>query len=249
MDFGNLEKIESVLLRPCKNLSIKNVIVLGKRNFKDGRKIDSISSKTYNSNKYININKLQTINIETSDFLVFSYFNYKTKEGVEIYFSYPHLYDLMESFKYIMDTIRNEKVFIKDKNGNVFLNEEYEQHVIEIDELVGNKSIKIIFDVYEDEDINEEIKTQEAITIFFNSSEMYSTIRLKELKGLIYFLEKFNLLLSSQNLLLIAFNLNKVNLQENEYDNKTSFTEIKSIKKEKNEKTVLGGIKYNFKPK
>lgn len=249
MNFGNLEKIESVLLRPCKNLSIKNVIVLGKRNFKDGRKIDSISSKTYNSNKYIDINKLQTINIETSDFLVFSYFNYKAKEGVEIYFSYPHLYDLMESFKYIMDTIRNEKVFIKDKNGNVFLNEEYEQYVIEIDELVGNKSIKIIFDIYEDEDINEEIKTQEAITIFFNSSEMYSTIRLKELKGLIYFLEKFNLLLSSQNLLLIAFNLNKNNLQENVYDNKTSFTEVKSIKKEKNEKTVLGGIKYNFKPK
>ena len=54
MNFGNLEKIEELILRPSKNFSIKNTVVLGRRNSKNGNRIDCFRENCYKSDKYTN---------------------------------------------------------------------------------------------------------------------------------------------------------------------------------------------------
>ena len=75
---NNVDKVEKVLFKSGK-FTIKNSIILGSKNSVTGVRIDPIHTKSYNSNKYVGIPTLSSININTSEFIVFEYNDFDAK--------------------------------------------------------------------------------------------------------------------------------------------------------------------------
>ena len=220
-NFGNTERIESIILRPAANFQIKNVVTLAKMS-KTGKRINSISNKVYTTKKYTNIDRVNSLNLETSDYLVFSYFNKAKNKKIEIFSSYQHIKRIRKGFNNIYNIIEEHEddLFIYDDEDykECTLNPDFENYQSRINNLVNNNSIILIFDLIEGED--ESLKP--AVTIFLNSEEDYVTIKLEEFEGLCYFLDNFDLLSSSQNLYLFSY-LNEISnsleLENKEYYN------------------------------
>ena len=202
MNFGNLEKIEELILRPAKNFTIKNTVILGRRNSKNGFRIDCFKENAYKSNKYDNYKYLGNLYMESSDFLVFSCKNDENNKTTEIYSSYQHIQKIRNGFNTMVEEIEN--AFIEDEDGVIILKEEYENFIVEINNLVNGHSIKLVFDVNYDED-EVSRKYCRAVTIFFNEEVFYTTITDEDLQGITYFLNNFNLLSSSQHLKQMAY--------------------------------------------
>ena len=64
---NTVDRVEKVLFRSGK-FAIKNVIILGSKNSVTGVRIDPIHTRTYQSNKYVGVPNLSSININTSEF-------------------------------------------------------------------------------------------------------------------------------------------------------------------------------------
>jgi len=202
MNFGNLEKIEELILRPSKNFSIKNTVILGRRNSKNGNRIDCFKEDCYKSNKYTNYNYVGNLYIESSDFLVFSCKDDETNKVIEIYSSYQHIERIRDAFNTILEDL--DEAFVVFDDGKIILKEEYENYVVKINNLVGNHSIQIVFDVdYDEEKVSNQYT--KAVTIFFNEENFYTTITDEDLHGITYFINNFNLLSSSQHLKQMAY--------------------------------------------
>ena len=202
MNFGNLEKIEELILRPAKNFSIKNTVVLGRRNSKNGNRIDCFKENCYKSNKYTNYNYVGSLYMESSDFLVFSCKDDESNKGIEIYSSYQHIMKIRNAFNTVVEDL--DDAFDTFDDGVIVLKPEYEDYVIKINNLVGGHSISIVFDVINNED---EISSKytKGVTIFFNDENLYTTITDEDLYGITYFINNFDLLSSSQHLKQMAY--------------------------------------------
>jgi len=202
MNFGNLEKIEELILRPSSKFSIKNTVILGRRNTKTGNRIDCFKEDCYKSNKYTNYQYVGNLYIESSDFLVFSCKDNDTNKVNEVYSSYQHIQKIRNAFNKVAEDI--EDAFRIFEDGTIVLKPEYEDYAVKINNLVGNHCIQIVFDVVYDED-SVSNKYDRGVTIFFNEENYYTTIKEEELHGITYFINNFNLLSSSQHLKQMAY--------------------------------------------
>lgn len=230
LNLGNIEKVENILLRPAKNLVIKNAVIVGKKSTKNQQKIDPIYVKSYSSNKYSDHSNLTTVSIETSDYLVFGFADIKESVFEEIYISYPHIervinffekaYNVLQGNVYLTKDVKYGKddkgiyeekklktkidMFI-DKKGELYLNPKYSEYEMNLTNLIGGKSMSIMFDVIADENTQTE---QKGIYLFMNSQDNLVIITEENIKGLLYFLKNYNLQLSSQNLLMMTVMMN-----------------------------------------
>lgn len=203
MNFGNLESTESTIFK-FRSLKIKNKVVFAQTNSKNQRK-DALYTNAYKSRKYSNLDIVGSLKIETSDYLIFEYYNKETNKRTEIYASYPHIKRIKNSFNELYNIIeeKRDEIYIinEDDYKECYLNDEYENVQVEINHLVGNHSIILILDIYEGEDE----ALEPGVTLFFNGEEDYITLKLEEFEGLCYFLENFDLLSSSQNLYILSY--------------------------------------------
>jgi hypothetical protein len=219
MNFGRTEKIESVILRPSANLEIKNVVTFGKRAYKKGNRMDAIYEYDYKSSKYSNFDILSTISLETSDFLVFSGKSLEEKNSKgfrkkeEIYCTYQHIEKIRKFFntlkKYMQNKHKNkdgkyDQVYIK-KDDILYLNPNFEDFELTIKKLVNNKSMLAYFDIETLEDVSGNVTQKRVIRLILNNEDIIATITMDELNGIVYFIDNFNLLLSSQNLTMISY--------------------------------------------
>jgi hypothetical protein len=205
MNFGNLEKIEETILQPARSFSIKNVVILGKRNSRTGNRIDCLRLNTYKSNKYQDYNYVASLHIESSDFLVFAYKDYETKKTSEVYTSYQHIQDIRKGFNQMLNGFDDAFKFHNDGCDGTYTITNYgENFDLALNGLINNHSIHMIYDIdYDEERVSK--KCQRGITIFFNGEENCVTITEENLKSITYFLDNFNLLSSSQHLKQMAF--------------------------------------------
>jgi len=203
MNFGNLEKIEELILRPSSKFSIKNTVVLGRRNSKSGNRIDCFKEDCYKSNKYTNYQYVGNLYIESSDFLVFSCKDDDTNKVNEVYSTYKHIEKIRDGFNTILKNI--EDAFDVLDTGEIVLKYDYEHYVVKINNLVNNNSIQMVYDVIYDENKLEGKQYERGITIFFNEESFYTTISEEEFHGITYFINNFNLLSSSQHLKQMAY--------------------------------------------
>lgn len=206
MNFGSLEKIESIILRPAKNFIIKNVVIFGSRD-SVGFRIDALKDRTYKSNKYSNTDYVGRLSLETSDYLVFEFSNTinDKRKTEEIFISYPHIYEFKEILEEIYTEYANNDVFKYNKNNIPYLTEEYKEYLKKI-ELINNKNIGFMFDVLEEyDDVAHVTNYSEGITIIFNDEELYSTVSMDTFYYIYRFVNEFNLLQSSQNLINLSY--------------------------------------------
>jgi len=202
MDFGNLEKIEELILRPSSKFSIKNTVVLGRRDTRNGNRIDCFKERCYKSDKYTNHQYVGSLYMESSDFLVFSCKDDNSNNVNEIYSSYQHMEKIRKAFNNILSKM--DDAFTVYGDGTIVLNPEYESYIEKINGLIGNHSIQMIFDVNHDEE-KVSNQYQKCVTIFFNEEKYYTTVTEDELHGITYFINNFNLLSSSQHLKQMAY--------------------------------------------
>jgi hypothetical protein len=242
MKFGtNLEKIESVILRPAPNFTIKNVVTFGKRHYKTGVRQDALWESTYKSQKYSNVNDVGEIKIETSDYLVFS--SRYEKKLIEIYMSYKHMKKVRDAFNEALEVASNnveheetgKLPFLETDDGKLYIGQEWEDWYISIPKLVGNKSINIMLELAETEDIDGTILYEPAVEIMFNNEEAFEVVTVEDLEGICYFLDNFDLLQSSQNLYLMAY-LNSMshsmNLEDATYHKQSSLVTPSEVGRE-----------------
>jgi len=202
MNFGNLEKIEELILRPSSKFSIKNTVILGRRNSNNGNRIDCLKEDCYKSSKYTNYHYVGNLYIESSDFLVFSCKDDETNKINEIYSSYQHIEKIRKAFNNILKNM--DEAFTVYGDGTIVLEPKYEKYIEKINGLIGNHTIQMVYDVdYDDEKVSN--KYTKCVTIFFNEEKYYTTITEEELQGITYFINNFNLLSSSQHLKQMAY--------------------------------------------
>lgn len=123
---NNVDKVEKVLFKSGK-FTIKNSIILGSKNSVTGVRIDPIHTKSYNSNKYVGIPTLSSININTSEFIVFEYNDFDAKIREEVYLSYPHMIDILSFMDQVLNLVYEENLYTNnginpkfyDANGNL----------------------------------------------------------------------------------------------------------------------------------
>ena len=212
MDFGNLEYIENPILRLSKNLILKNVVRFGSRQYQTNKRVDSLREISYSSNKYDNYNYVGKLTLETSNFLVFSYYKSK-EENLEIYTSYPHLLNIKNTFKTIERTAIEEQVFYEIDDDRLGISEEYKNYRETIKNLPNGNTITLFYSVINDPINSTSFKTIEipAVTFLFmnNNVKFQETISFEVFQWLVDFMNDFNLLLSSQNLTIFAY-LNRI---------------------------------------
>lgn len=208
MNFGSLEKIETVILRPSSNFRIKNVVTFGSRNEIGGRK-DAFYENSYKSNKYNNLDYVSSNTLETQDYLVFEYNEYdaetKKRKKEEIFISYPHIYELKNLIESVYTEYLEGQVFKTNDEGILYISNEYEDYFEKI-KLINNKNIGLLFDVLENYDENlQTVSYEEGITFVFNDEDYRTTISMDSFYYIYRFVNEFNLLQSSQNLILLSF--------------------------------------------
>lgn len=240
VNYGNLEKIESVILRPAPNFSIKNVVVFGSRSFKNGMRYDSLKEVPYKTNKYSDLDIVGKVCIETSDYLVFNYSDISRKINVEIFMSYQHIHKLRDVFSKCLKAVQNkciinkekQKMFIKTK-GNYYINPDFEEWYLSVNNLIGGKSMNFVLDLKEIEEINGDVTTVPAIEILFNDEDISVTLDKESLDAVSYFLDNFDLLSSSQNLSLMSYltqMANGLNLENKTYSKAMGGKLLKKVK-------------------
>jgi hypothetical protein len=179
---ANVERIERTIYNSGK-FTIKNVVTTGSKG-KDDIKLDAIYERQYNSKKYSNKSQLESIHVNTSDFLVFAFNDYQNKINEEIYISYPHILEIKQLFANAVQMVRTQDMYV---NGNV--NPKYNEVVLKPTDIItgkemqlgGQKSIAIIPHV-----IQRDEALFPGILMFLNSEEIYVEM---DAKALVVFYE------------------------------------------------------------
>jgi hypothetical protein len=187
----NVEKIEKVLFTIGSNFSVKNAVITGTKG-KDNIKLNPIYSREYNSTKYSDKSQLEQITVRTSDYIVLSYNDFQNRVNEEIYISYPHMSFFLEKLEEAVRMVNTPDMF---KGNNI--NPKYQDLVIKLDNLGGQKSIAFIPHV-----IQNDQNYSYGVLLFLNSDEVYIEIDANNLYTLYYILKDFNLNLNSSILLL-----------------------------------------------
>lgn len=204
MDFGNLEFIEYPMISFGQNFSISTKIYFGKRNVRSGLRNDALYEYVYNSNKYNNFNSLGMIKITTDDYICFTWKDKDKKE--EILISYPHFYKLRREFNCIKKEVDTSEIFLLDEDNHYSILPEFEDTIYEIGPLVGGKMINVVYDVGGKIDVDGSEKEFPGVRIFLNTKTQSVLLNAESsFMDLVDFLNDFNFVLSSQNLINFAY--------------------------------------------
>ncbi|ALN97902.1 hypothetical protein Bp8pS_223 [Bacillus phage vB_BpuM-BpSp] len=183
--FKQLDRVERVLFTNGK-FSITNVVNLATKRHSDNTKNSAVYEKPYNSNKYADYNKLSSLNINTSDYLVFSYNDYQNKIHEQVYTSYPHVTNLEEFFSNIYSLIHSDNLY--GQNGEVL--EGSKNIVLSTQELIGNKSLKAVPSTIE----YEAGQTVRGVLLFVGRQECHINLDVNAIEAIVTTIRQLNLL-------------------------------------------------------
>jgi len=210
LDFGNLEKVDSIILRPAKNFLIKNIVQFGSVDIRTKKRRDAIQPYSYKTSKYADLNYAGSLSIETSDFLVFEYSSIMKNTRVieDVYVSYPQMKRLKDGLNSFLDLANNEQepVYIFDENDNkYYVTETYENYFHKIENMIGGKSLGLIFDTINNEsDIDGSINEM-SVTMYINKTDYPIFMSFDVFEMVVDFVNNFNLLTSSQQLMNFSY--------------------------------------------
>jgi hypothetical protein len=179
-------------MSPCYLIELKLVVTFGKR-MKSGIRKDAFSENTRNTQKYNDLEKASFWQLDTSDFLVFSY---TEKDNFnEVYISYPHMKQMMDSMKNVHKWFFDNKVY-----DSLFV--ENSEGIFETD-LCRNTSEK--FTAINGHSVamqpalvtDKEDDVVPGLYIFINSESCCAKMTWSEFDAMFYFLTKFDLCTTS----------------------------------------------------
>lgn len=204
-----IETIKRDISTITSELTLSHHILLGRKST-NGQRMSEIYKKEFNSSKYKNISKLETLNILGGDYFVLSgkkkYVDTdgKTKYMTEdVYISYPHLNSLNNFLRILRSWLEEEEysdLFVTHE-GSLIVNDKYSYLVVKLEGLSSDKYLKA-----NPISLLENDEYYEAIKIDMNG-KMDITMTFNELELLMYLLDKIDLYSSSLLLMNIKTNL------------------------------------------
>lgn len=199
-----VEKVERVLFQPyvdedkikCK---VSNVVLTGKK-IKDS-KADIFYKKTYDSQKYSDCSRLESIEFSTKDFIVFSFSDFSRINSKditeEVYCSYPHMNSLRIFIKQCLDMVENNTIFNKKSNK---MNMDHKEDVIVSDPMATGK-ILYAYPCNVDYDDN---KVGRGILLCMNSDDNYVQLDEVAVDTLYEYLYSVDLMMLSSSTLMAS---------------------------------------------
>lgn len=197
-----MERIEKTLFNVNKFFSVRISVTLGRRNAA-GERMGPFFKRGYRSKKYNDSPDLSALEINTQDFLVFSIGSFKEKTKLETFFSYPHLYKLVESLNTAKEWLYDANMFFTEEteDGNILvISAEHKSTHIRVEST--SSTIFLLPDVVLDKDGQEVV----GIRITYENKENQTSIQLtfEEFESLCYFIENFDLSMNCQMMLNCA---------------------------------------------
>ena len=196
---NTVDRVEKVLFRSGK-FAIKNVIILGSKNSVTGVRIDPIHTRTYQSNKYVGVPNLSSININTSEYITFEYNDFDNKIREEVYISYPHMLDILAFMDDILNLVYQENFYTN--NG---INPQYYENgqipMIISQPLAGGKYLDFMPSKLENSDGT--LRDGGLITLN-NNSNAFGELDIRSLETIDYILRNINLGSYSNQTLIIS---------------------------------------------
>ncbi|PTU25896.1 hypothetical protein DA469_21340 [Bacillus subtilis] len=186
-----VERIEKTLFSVGNLFSVKNVILNGNKG-KNDNKLNSIYTRSYDSQKYSDRSTLDQIQIRTSDFLVFSYHDFQNKINEDIFISYPHMMNFMTILTSAYNMVNTDEVY----QGNN-INPKYANVSLTTNPLGGGKQLAFIPTIIQ----RDQVYTN-GVILFLGSEDYAIELDASQLGALYYILNNFNLLSESSTLFL-----------------------------------------------
>lgn len=182
-------------------LQVKLVTFLGNKG-QDDKRLSPVYTKEYESEKYSNRNTLQSMDIITSDFIVFSYNDFDNKISEDCYISYPHLEVFRNFISDIYDMVINSETCVFTDKNKIKKGMD-EESVFPEKNFSNDSTMWAIPTVIQR---TEDSPNERGIYFFLNSDDNYIEISEAGIRSLyeIFVLSNLNLLSMSFNLLLSA---------------------------------------------
>lgn len=230
-NLSNVEKVEKTIFTSgC--LTVKNVIILGKKG-KDDVMYKAFYKRTYQTNKYSDHDSVEDIRVNTGDYLVFAYNDYKNKVFDDIYISYPHMNSLLNFMKKACTLATTKGVYVQNE-----VSSKYKDVYVQSDPFIGDKSLIILPTIIQ----KDQATKFPGVSLLLNSEDNYVDLDINGLLSLNYILKHFNLNLMSMLLLNFAATVDNTESSSNE-DNDEDTDNFSSFNKGISRKQVRG---FNF---
>lgn len=203
MAVNNYEKIEGQGMWRNGDFTLETVVITGSKDKIENRK-DMCYLRTYDSNKYNNRTKLETLTINPTGYLVMSYKGRDENDkflNLEIFMSYKHI----ELFKNFISEVYEEleanvdKIYLKNK-----ISPKFAELVYESEPMVQGKK----FIIYPEKIVNEETdNVYNGIVMIMedeNNLQVSTEISFDHFWTLVKILEKYDLLQEIRNLIIMG---------------------------------------------
>jgi|GEM_PF-2682434 len=196
MLLANHERIDRTITTAGNTFSVRNVVLLGRKG-RDNVKLSPFYNREYNSQKYSTHSKLEQLQINTSDYIVFAYNAFIENKNIneEVFISYPHIQDLRDFLAEALNQLNIQNLYTN--NG---VAPEYADLVVRSQPFAGGKTLAIIPHKIQREHNNNSSFVDGCI-LFVNDDDKWVEIDLLNLYTMYTILENFDLY-SNSNMLL-----------------------------------------------
>ena len=163
-----------------------SVMTLWNNKNKDSFKLDPVTRRDYDSNKYQQgSNTVTTVDFRSSDYLAFEYKDWERKANMSVFASYPNMFNCKSFFQEVMSVLETTQIF--GKNGE--LTAEGNEIFIQSEPLAGGKKLGAYFTV-----VNRNDSLVNCVTLVIGSDDCVADLDLNTFAGLADIVQSIDLL-------------------------------------------------------
>jgi len=163
-----------------------SILTLWNNKNKDSFKLDPVTRRDYDSNKYQQgSNTVTTVDFRSSDYLAFEYKDWERKANMSVFASYPNMFNCKAFFQEVMGVLESTQIF--GKNGE--LTAEGNEIFIQSEPLAGGKKLGAYFSV-----INRNDSLVNCVTLVIGSDDCIADLDLNTFAGLADIVQSIDLL-------------------------------------------------------
>ena len=163
-----------------------SILTLWNNKNKDSFKLDPVTRRDYDSNKYQQgSNTVTTVDFRSSDYLAFEYKDWERKANMSVFASYPNMFNCKSFFQEVMSVLESTQIF--GKNGE--LTAEGNEIFIQSEPLAGGKKLGAYFSV-----INRNDSLVNCVTLVIGSDDCIADLDLNTFAGLADIVQSIDLL-------------------------------------------------------
>lgn len=204
INFDGLDVVTKTIYRVNSKFSLKNRVNLSYSQYSTNLRKNALYKYQTRNSKFADADSSVVLDLSDSNFLIFEYLDRSNNlyHCDQVYFTYNQMYGIFEAFSNMNEAVHSGELYL-EVNEQIVISSEYENYKEEIQGI--EKNIVMIPDIAILEEVQGQYTYQPAVSLYINSVDSIVTLQIPEFEALFHFLMNFDLLTSSQNLLIIAY--------------------------------------------